>query len=392
MKRLLIVGLLLLNIGVVLAASKAVLRVEDSATFKAGVVDHSTVLADEEGTVFVEFPRSILAVETLSHARFEGEILPPKLIEKPAENPKTRMESLVSFEILSGEGEQLTFTDRVLGSRRVSQSFMDKHPDEYVVGALPTLVFVAPDESVGRLKLWRFVSEKEGWIRAGGVQEKTEDGPVVFTAKLEKTGVYTIFDEEPKPKGKVFSVDAEYEQTLAYLEQQKAKIDAQINQLKAAGVTSVAELADLEASQTEGVNESNLFEPDSAFELDPNLFPDGENTEVSVNDSVQNSVKKSDPLIDNKKSENQRFGLGTASQLGELSLASLTKRSPQTKSMREKQLETPEGETINQPVGAQLPEAGMKSNNLWWSWNLFWLVLLFGAIVGGSWWVIKENQ
>lgn len=375
--------------GIALAAPKDTLRVEDSAHFEQGIVEKSTVLTDENATIFIEFPRTIQAVEKLTKSRFTGELLSPKEIEKPAKHPKTRMDQYFSFEILSGEGEVLQFSDRVSGRRSITQYQIDKNPEEYVAGALPIMVFVTTSETARKLALWKFISEEKGWKRIGGVQEGDADAKEkILTVKLPETGTYTIFDEWPLPSGENSPYEDNYVETLEFLELQQIQIANQIASLKAAGVTSLVELRAQEAlenSENEAIGDDNLFEDGSEFRLDSDLFPDGENTipAVEIPDTTFETTPKAEvtPIDPTAK-----FGLGATTPLGELSLNSFTANGANN---QPKTLTTPTGETIDQPIGATLPEAGASN---WWSWNLAILILFLSAIIGGSWWVIKENS
>lgn len=192
-------GFLALTLIVPLVGAREV-RTDPSIEVTAGVIEQDGMLGTSGGEVFLEFSNGVRFLNALDRTMFSGEILPPAVIPLPVASPRTRMDELVTFELVADTGTEVSFAD----------SFDTLHPrnqlrEQYLNPELSRdgwvqLLMPVEDELIQEPKLWEFLGEDEGWLRIGGRTEPTEyDDVFIFIAKISRTGVYGIFDENPLP-------------------------------------------------------------------------------------------------------------------------------------------------------------------------------------------------
>ncbi len=110
----------------------------------------------------------------------DTEILPPEIIDEPAPNnrPYTRWET--GFVLYNSSFRAAAFTD---SSRSKTKGVK---------------VLMMPPEDAQQLKLWQWTGEY--WRRLGGRMERAEGSDeMVFTAYIDGTGTYGIYEERPEP-------------------------------------------------------------------------------------------------------------------------------------------------------------------------------------------------
>ncbi len=175
---------------------------DPSVVVDTGMIEDSALLASPGGECFIEFSSSVKFVHEEGLISFSGEILPPATIEIPDQKPRLRMEALLSFELITDSGEPVLFADRfdLQNSRnRLREKYLN--PETTTRSSWVKLIVPIENETVGRPRLWEYIGPDEGWAAIGGIlDEPTPEGIRVFSAILHRTGVYTLFDEEPAPK------------------------------------------------------------------------------------------------------------------------------------------------------------------------------------------------
>ncbi len=165
-----------------------------------GNITENTLLASDEGGIFIEFSKATKFVDTEAKINFTGEILPPQKIELDWDRPQKLMKELVTFELVSNTGADISFIDR-FDKRTRKNLFREQllNPDGLKKSAWVRLVYSLDKDSIKRPKLWEWEGENGGWKRRGGTIIENDDKSRVFTVILRRTGVYTIFDEDPAP-------------------------------------------------------------------------------------------------------------------------------------------------------------------------------------------------
>ncbi len=207
MKKFLI-GLILLNFTVVNAAVK--LRAQDSIAVDNGKVSETGILTDSKGIIFLEFLKGSFINYTKDNQPFIGEILAPSIIDRTEKLPRGRMRDIFTFELLSDNADEVSLVDR----------YTLMHPKEYLRetlanpdglihnGGIKFLTRIYDKDKIGNPVLWRLETKKgentkretKYWKRIGGTLSKTSEGDVkIFKAIIFRTGIYGLFDENPKP-------------------------------------------------------------------------------------------------------------------------------------------------------------------------------------------------
>ncbi len=166
---------------------------------KAGKIAENTLLATDDSRVFLEFPREIKFVNTEAKTSFEGEILQPQVIELNVPKPRGLMRELITFELVSSTGAEVHFLDdyKFLYQKPTKPTDPEKSPSLWV-----KLIYVIKKDTTKLPKLWQWQGEKDKWRKIGGAVSKNEESSKnrVFTVSLDKTGIYSIFDENPAPE------------------------------------------------------------------------------------------------------------------------------------------------------------------------------------------------
>jgi len=177
------------------------MRTEDAIMVQNGQVLETGVLADSEGQVFIEFIKGTRVLREEDRTLFTGAILPPAIIGLPARSPRTRMEELLTFELLPDSGDALQFKDKFdVMTRRNRLRYEYMNPGAVLRTALVQLIMPIEGD-IGSPKLWKFLSEEEGWMRIGGkIEESSTPDVRIFSSTLQETGVFAIFDEDPPPR------------------------------------------------------------------------------------------------------------------------------------------------------------------------------------------------
>ncbi len=176
------------------------LRADDFISVVSGKIAQSGVLSDANGMIFLEFAGNTRVIHSEDRTLFEGELLPPTLIALPDNKPRARMREILTFELLGDVSDELTFADQMDFMRNLTRlRYQLLNPIAPDRTSLVT-VFVPIQEPVGRLGLWKYKGEEEGWQRIGGKTEETEDLQVqLFSSSVPGTGIYSVLDENPAP-------------------------------------------------------------------------------------------------------------------------------------------------------------------------------------------------
>lgn len=177
--------------------------VPDPSVFvESGHIQNSTLIASAGGEIFIEFSNETNFVHETGLVSFSGEILSPAIIELPDKKPRLRMEALISFELISDLGQPILFADRfdLQNTRnRLREKYIN--PETTTRSSWVKLILPITDETVIKPQLWEYIGPDEGWAAVGGIlDEPSPEGVRIFSAILRRTGVYTVFDENPLPK------------------------------------------------------------------------------------------------------------------------------------------------------------------------------------------------
>ncbi len=175
---------------------------DPSITVDTGHIETNALLASPGGEVFIEFSNDTNFVHEEGLISFSGEILPPAIITLPDKRPRLRMEPLLSFELITDSGDPILFADR-FDLKNTHNKLREKYLNPEATTRSAWVKFIMPieDESIGKPQLWEYIGPNDGWAKVGGVtDEPSPEGVRVFTVILRRTGVYTVFDENPVPK------------------------------------------------------------------------------------------------------------------------------------------------------------------------------------------------
>jgi hypothetical protein len=175
---------------------------DPSVLVETGHIENSTLIASPGGEIFIEFSNETNFVHETGLVSFSGEILSPAIIELPDKKPRLRMDALISFELISDSGEPVLFADRfdLQNTRnRLREKYLN--PETTTRSAWVKLIIPIEDETIIEPQLWEYIGPDDGWATVGGIlDEPSPEGVRVFSAILRRTGVYTVFDENPIPK------------------------------------------------------------------------------------------------------------------------------------------------------------------------------------------------
>lgn len=163
----------------------------------------NTLLASDDGKVFIEFSKDSKFINAEEKINFSGEILPPHVIELDVPKPRGLMQELTTFEMVSNSGADILFLDKYDKISR-KNIFREKllNPDGLNRSAWVKLVYLIDNPLVKLPKLWEWQGEEKGWFKIGGnITEVAGDGKSrILSAILRRTGIYSIFDENPSPQ------------------------------------------------------------------------------------------------------------------------------------------------------------------------------------------------
>jgi hypothetical protein len=204
-----IISLIFLNISI--ANATIGVRAKDAITVQDGKVIETGILTDDSGRIFFEFLRGSFINYTKDKQPFSGEILQPAIIPKKEKLPRGRMREILTFELLTDNTDEVTLTDRftLMHSKEYLRETL-ANPDGLVhgEGGIKFLTRIYDKDKIGFPSLWiqktRNVKNKidkiKYWKKIGGKLNKNAESDVqVFTAVINKTGVYGLFDEDPNP-------------------------------------------------------------------------------------------------------------------------------------------------------------------------------------------------
>lgn len=239
MKKLLsFTGVLGLIWGNVLALNKEPLRAENSVVVKNGQILTTGILSDIDGNIFLEFLKDMHVNVSATPVGFQGEIIAPTIIEIPQRAPRGRMKEVLTFELLTNSGEEITFVDRFAFMHPKDKRKAQIENPELAIQRSGTLLLTkfTEEDNVRKPALWEYRNEtndlegscdtktgeirqlcfqlkeckrqddfekekcikKLSWRKIGGKIETTpEEDTVIFSALLTRNGTFTIFDENP---------------------------------------------------------------------------------------------------------------------------------------------------------------------------------------------------
>lgn len=182
------------------------LRAEESLPVVAGKVVETGILADDKGTIFLEFIKDTYIHNSEDKQPFEGDILPPQIIDMPGKKPRGRMTEILTFELLVDSNTDVTFVNKfsLLRPKQIIRlEYQDPGAFERTEG-VRIYTQINEEDQIGLPVLWQYLGEveedEESWLRIGGKVEDSEEPEVkVFSAVITKTGIFSIFDENPAP-------------------------------------------------------------------------------------------------------------------------------------------------------------------------------------------------
>lgn len=182
----------------------AQLRSVPAIPIKKGKIMKTAILSDSSGQLFLEFLKGDrVATDNKDIKVYEGEVLPPTLVDAPAKPPRARMRELLSFEVISNTSDNLFFIDQYAAMNAHVRQRLSYHDTEKLTArqsGIQVLMKVFTEDRVGRPALWFYDSEKKKWYRQGGIiTESAEKEIKVFSTIIFKTGTFTIWDENPSP-------------------------------------------------------------------------------------------------------------------------------------------------------------------------------------------------
>lgn len=219
MKNFLLIGLAIISFASSVDAREPLLP-DPSIIVETGHIETNALIASSGGEAFIEFSSDTNFVHEEGLISFSGEILSPAVITLPDKRPRLRMEPLLSFELITDTGDPVLFADR-FDLTNTHNKLREKYlnPESTMRSAWVKLIMPIEDESVGRPQLWEYIGPNEGWAKVGGIMdEPSPEGIRVFSAILRRTGVYTVFDEDPAPKHYADEFDFSQEEENTELE------------------------------------------------------------------------------------------------------------------------------------------------------------------------------
>jgi len=166
-----------------------------------GNLAENTLLASDEGNIFIEFSKETKFINAEGKINFTGEILPPQKIELDIPKPRGMMRELITFEMVSNSGADILFLDKydkITRKNLFRQQLLN--PDGLKKSAWVKLIYLIEDENVKLPKLWEWQGEEAGWQKLGGNLTEAGETSRILSAILRRTGIYTIFDGNPAPE------------------------------------------------------------------------------------------------------------------------------------------------------------------------------------------------
>lgn len=280
-----------------LLLAKEALRAQDAIVVDNGRVAETGILADSDGQIFLEFSKDMHVSNALDKQPFIGEILPPQILEMDWKKPRGRMNELLTFEILSDASDELVFVDKFSLIRPKEKIRLEyESPDGFLrMGGFQLFTKILVADKIGLPGLWQYLGEDVGWKRLGGKMDNSaEDGVKIFSASLTKTGIYTIFDENPAPTYSEIAEPSSVElvEESPYPSVLTPSTEASENSME----------ADFEASMFE---ENNDFSPENGMEerfSNEELIPAIEpvSKELLPTDKTNDSVSYEDDLTNSR--------------------------------------------------------------------------------------------
>ena len=185
------------------ALGQTSLKTANSVEVKSGFIAETVVLADDGGKLFLEFIKGDRVAKKLDGQIFDGEILPPLIIDVPDKAPRARMRELLSFEVIADNNEEVEMIDQFTALHpkdRLRQGLKNQAGQRRLGAQLITLF--PEEDAVSRPSLWHYDTSytPPRWERLGGIMGETPAGEAnVFSSYLYGTGKFTIWDENPQP-------------------------------------------------------------------------------------------------------------------------------------------------------------------------------------------------
>lgn len=203
MQKILTAGLVFTLLFGASAQGQSRLKTASSAIIKAGFVTQTVVLADSDSQNFLEFIKGDRVAKSLDGQIYDGEILPPVLIDNQYKAPRARMRELLSFEVISDTNEPLDLIDQftAMQSKQRLRSSYGNQAGNRRQGAQLISLF-KEGSNISDPALWKYNPENlnSPWKRLGGILGETPvESEKIFSAFLFSTGIYTIWDENPLP-------------------------------------------------------------------------------------------------------------------------------------------------------------------------------------------------
>jgi hypothetical protein len=178
-------------------------RLDPYLEVKKGIVEEGGIMADDSDTVYIEITEKTRIYQQKNKAPYQGDMLPPQVTAPALQKfPKNRMQELISFEILSGDGSSVQFVDKFdVMKEKEKRVYLQKYPqDNTRIYGAKLFIRLPQDPLPGLPILYYFDEEKNIWEKIGGSKNLSEENSALFTAQIKNSGRYSLFDEDPAPQ------------------------------------------------------------------------------------------------------------------------------------------------------------------------------------------------
>lgn len=208
-------GAIVLGSGFLILSTNAqsTWQTAQSVEVKGGKLLNSAVLSDNKGTLFLEFIKDSLAYNQIDKRGFEGNIMAPIIIESPTKAPRPRMREFFSFELITDTNTEINFVDKystMNAKERLRSTILEENLERESGILMLTRIFNT--DEINKPALWFLdlteTDTKKQWKRMGGIAENSAEPDIkIFKATLFKSGIYTLWDEDPLPENNPYWSD-----------------------------------------------------------------------------------------------------------------------------------------------------------------------------------------
>jgi hypothetical protein len=178
-------------------------RLDPYLEVKKGIVEEGGIMADDSDIVYIEITEKTRVYQQKNKAPYQGDILPPQVTAPALQKfPKNRIQELISFEILSGDGSPVQFIDKFdVMKEKEKRVYLQKYPqDNTRIYGAKLFIRLPQDPLPGLPILYYFDEEKNIWEKIGGSKNLSEENSQIFIAQIKNSGRYSLFDTNPAPQ------------------------------------------------------------------------------------------------------------------------------------------------------------------------------------------------